>query len=270
MPMNEKGNALDRLIGAMKVPTKGSRVVSGRQQEDAVLASMEIDNTLHSSRIKAFPSSRKRMNVDIEEKQRSEEPIVATPPNGTRTPARLRLSVSRKSRDSRDSKDSRDSRHLLDYEGEIHDSDDHESISREEFPLTDRRRALFEPLGPAYRGPRDTEDDTMLPPPDFETASYPRGWVVGKKRKLVNVDVVESMRRIAVHEMNRKDREINGLNEQLEEDSRTMEHLQVQLQQERTKRLQAERENNMLQGQINMLMTMLNEEAEEGEDIHGP
>uniref|UniRef100_A0A3Q7FU26 Uncharacterized protein n=1 Tax=Solanum lycopersicum TaxID=4081 RepID=A0A3Q7FU26_SOLLC len=30
------------------------------------------------------------------------------------------------------------------------------------------------------------------------------------------VDVVESMRRIALQEMNRKDREIDGLNEQLE------------------------------------------------------
>lgn len=62
MPMNEKGNPLDRLIGAMKVPTKGSRGALGRQQEAAVLASMEIDNTVHSSRIKAFPSSRKRVN----------------------------------------------------------------------------------------------------------------------------------------------------------------------------------------------------------------
>lgn len=67
-----------------------------------------------------------------------------------------------------------------------------------------------------------------------------------------------------------QDREINGLNEQLEEDSRTMEHLQIQLQQERTKRVQAERENSMLQGQIGMLMSMLNEGAEEGEDIQGP
>lgn len=137
----------------------------------------------------------------MEEKRRSEESTVATPPNGARTPARLRLSVSRKSRDSRDS---RDSRVLQDFDGEVQDSDDHESVSREELPLTDRRRALFEPLGPSFRGPRDADDDSMLPPPDFETASYPRGWVVGKKRKLVNVDVVESMRRIAVHEMNRK------------------------------------------------------------------
>lgn len=137
----------------------------------------------------------------MEEKRRSEESTVTTPPNATRTPARLRLSVSRKSRDS---SFSRDSRQLPDYDGEIQDSDDHESILREEFPLTDRRRALFEPLGPSFRGPRDADDESANPPPDFESASYPRGWVVGKKRKLVNVDVVESMRRIAVHEMNRK------------------------------------------------------------------
>lgn len=66
--------------------------------------------------------------------------------------------------------------------------------------LSERRRALFEPLGP--NGPKSP--DSLLPPPDFDAASYPRGWVIGKKRKLVNVDVVESMRRIAVHEMNRK------------------------------------------------------------------
>lgn len=71
---------------------------------------------------------------------------------------------------------------------------------REEFPLTERKRALFEPLDPIRR----TDNNNLLPPPDFDSATYPSGWVVGKKRKLVNVDVVESMRRIAVHEMNRK------------------------------------------------------------------
>ncbi|KAH7286073.1 hypothetical protein KP509_33G057400 [Ceratopteris richardii] len=127
--------------------------------------------------------------------------------------------------------------------------------------MSERRRALFEPLGPnsvkAF--------DSFLPPPDFEEASYPRGWVIGKKRKLVNVDVVESMRRIAVQEMNRKDREIEGLNEQLEEDARTMEHLQMELQQERQKRMQAEREKATLKAQADMLMTMLNELEEEGD-----
>lgn len=65
-----------------------------------------------------------------------------------------------------------------------------------------------------------------------------------------------------------QDREINGLNEQLEEDSRTMSYLQLQLQQERNKRIQAERENKMLQSQVGMLMSMLNdEEAVNNEEI---
>ncbi|KAF3450997.1 hypothetical protein FNV43_RR07086 [Rhamnella rubrinervis] len=123
--------------------------------------------------------------------------------------------------------------------------------------LSERRKALFEPLEP-INGQR-LSAESLLPPPDFDSASYPRGWLIGKKRKLVNVDVVESMRRIAVQEMNRKDREINGLNEQLEEDSRCLEHLQLQLLQERSKRAEVERENVMLQDQINMLMNMLQE-----------
>ncbi|XP_073017952.1 protein HEADING DATE REPRESSOR 1-like [Primulina eburnea] len=98
-----------------------------------------------------------------------------------------------------------------------------------------------------------------LPHPDFESASYPKGWMIGKKRKLVNVDVVESMRRIAVQEMNRKDREIGGLNEQLEEDARCLEHLQLQLLDERSKRAEVERQNAMLQNQITLLMDMLQE-----------
>lgn len=72
--------------------------------------------------------------------------------------------------------------------------------------LSERRKALFEPLDPIGSGPigRRIPAEDLLPPPDFESASYPKGWLVGKKRKLVNVDVVESMRRIAVQEMNRK------------------------------------------------------------------
>ncbi|CAA7398646.1 unnamed protein product [Spirodela intermedia] len=128
--------------------------------------------------------------------------------------------------------------------------------------LSDRRRALFEPLAPT-NGRISNED--LLPPPDFDAVTYPKGWVVGKKRKLVNVDVVESMRRIAVQEMNRKDREIDGLNEQLEEDSRCLEHLQIQLLEERTKRADVERENAMLHNQISMLMSML-----EPEDADSP
>ncbi|KAL3678414.1 hypothetical protein R1sor_021370 [Riccia sorocarpa] len=191
-----------------------------------------------------------------------EEPDVVTPPNGSRTPARLRLSVSRKNRVIKDFSDDRDGFDA----GYVQDPHDDDVNLRDDYPLSDRRRALFEPLGPAIKGPIDGSPDSLLPPPDFEHATYPRGWVVGKKRKLVNVDVVESMRRIAVHEMNRKDREIDGLNEQLEEDARTMEHLQLQVQSERRKRLQAERENNVLQGQVKMLMNML-DEIEEGDDM---
>ncbi|CAL5019992.1 unnamed protein product [Urochloa decumbens] len=131
--------------------------------------------------------------------------------------------------------------------------------------LSEKRKALFEPLEP-INGKRSAE--MLLPPPDFEPASYPKGWLVGKKRKLVNVDVVESMRRIAVQEMNRKDREINGLNEQLEEDSRVLELLQKQLSDERKKRAEIEKENSMLHEQVSMLMNMLDENEgfdEEGE-----
>ncbi|GFZ07918.1 hypothetical protein Acr_19g0008550 [Actinidia rufa] len=134
--------------------------------------------------------------------------------------------------------------------------------------LSDKRKALFEPLEPVtnLNGKRPSAE-SLLPPPDFDSASYPRGWLIGKKRKLVNVDVVESMRRIAVQEMNRKDREIDGLNEQLEEDSRCLEHLQLQLLEERSKRANVERENAVLQNQINMLMNMIQEnEAMDDED----
>ncbi|XP_073274284.1 protein HEADING DATE REPRESSOR 1-like [Primulina huaijiensis] len=126
--------------------------------------------------------------------------------------------------------------------------------------LSEKRKALFEPLDPMLNtnGKRPSAE-SLLPPPDFESASYPKGWLIGKKRKLVNVDVVESMRRIAVQEMNRKDREIDGLNEQLEEDSRCLEHLQLQLLDERSKRAEVERQNAMLQNQITLLMDMLQE-----------
>lgn len=75
--------------------------------------------------------------------------------------------------------------------------------------LSERRKALFEPLEPTTHvsGGRPS-NESLLPPPDFDSATYPRGWLIGKKRKLVNVDVVESMRRIAVQEMNRKVNEI--------------------------------------------------------------
>ncbi|KAL9224771.1 hypothetical protein vseg_000777 [Gypsophila vaccaria] len=141
--------------------------------------------------------------------------------------------------------------------------------------LSERRKALFEPLDPIDNPSRKRpSNESLLPPPDFDTTTYPKGWVIGKKRKLVNVDVVESMRRIAIQEMNRKDREIDGLNEQLDEDSRVLEHLQVQLLEEKRKRADAERENNMLQDQINMLMNMLQETegtgGEEGDGAEEP
>ncbi|XP_044496761.1 protein HEADING DATE REPRESSOR 1-like [Mangifera indica] len=135
--------------------------------------------------------------------------------------------------------------------------------------LSERRKALFEPLDPSNG--RGSSAETLLPPPDFDAACYPKGWLIGKKRKLVNVDVVESMRRVAVLEMNRKDREIDGLNEQLEEDARCLEHLQVQLLEERSKRAKVERENALLQDQINVLMNMLQEnETIEDEGTEGP
>lgn len=72
-------------------------------------------------------------------------------------------------------------------------------------PISERRKALFEPLEPIMNiNGRRPSAESLLPPPDFESANYPKGWLIGKKRKLVNVDVVESMRRIAIQEMNRK------------------------------------------------------------------
>lgn len=123
--------------------------------------------------------------------------------------------------------------------------------------LSERRKALFEPLEPVTNANgRRPSAETLLPPPDFDAACYPKGWLAGKRRKLVNVDVVESMRRIALQEMNRKDREIDGLNEQLEADAQCVEHLQIQLLEERRKRAEVERQNAMLQSQINVLMNM--------------
>ncbi|XP_009375477.2 protein HEADING DATE REPRESSOR 1-like [Pyrus x bretschneideri] len=152
--------------------------------------------------------------------------------------------------------------------------DKHEaSITKEEMQdvttaaeLSERRKALFEPLEPItnINGKRPSAE-SLLRPPDFDATTYPKGWLIGKKRKLVNVDVVEKMRTIAVQEMNRKDREIDGLNEQLEEDARCLEHLQLQLLQERSKRADVERENAMLQDQITMLMNMLQDDPVDDE-----
>lgn len=209
-------------------------------ETDAVYSSMEEDVQFHSN-TRTFSKNRTR-NVGIESDEGYNEKMLRSASFSTRTPAKLRLSFNKS-------------------QGSDIMTDEQVCIG-ENSELSERRRSLFEPLGPK-RNLRDRSPESFLPPPDFETASYPRGWVVGKKRKLVNVDVVESMRRIAVHEMNRKDREIDGLSEQLEEDARTMEHLQVQLLQERQKRVQTERENSVLKDQVSMLMNML-DELEEG------
>lgn len=66
-----------------------------------------------------------------------------------------------------------------------------------------------------------------------------------------------------------QDREIDGLNEQLEGDSRVLEHLQLQLLQERSKRAEVERENTMLQEQITMLMNMLQENETIEDELAG-
>ncbi|XP_059291626.1 protein HEADING DATE REPRESSOR 1 [Lycium barbarum] len=135
--------------------------------------------------------------------------------------------------------------------------------------LTERRKALFEPLEPVTNANgRRPSAESLLPPPDFDAACYPKGWLAGKRRKLVNVDVVESMRRIALQEMNRKDREIDGLNEQLEADAQCLEHLQIQLLEERSKRADVERQNATLQSQINMLMNMM-QDNDDGIDDEG-
>ncbi|KAK1436769.1 hypothetical protein QVD17_02551 [Tagetes erecta] len=156
---------------------------------------------------------------------------------------------------------------------EIKDNELNDEKMEESTPpvvLSEKRKALFEPLEPIMdlNGRRPTAE-SILPPPDFDSANYPRGWLIGKKRKLVNVDVVESMRRIAVQEMNRKDREINGLNEQLDEDSRVLEHLQLQLLDERSKRAEVERQNALLQNQVDMLMNMLQDPEHIDDDDDG-
>lgn len=133
--------------------------------------------------------------------------------------------------------------------------------------LSERRKALFEPLEPVTNANgRRPSAETLLPPPDFDASCYPKGWLAGKRRKLVNVDVVESMRRIALQEMNRKDREIDGLNEQLEADAQCLEHLQIQLLEERRKRAEVERQNAMLQSQINVFMNMYQDNDDIGDD----
>ncbi|KAG7025699.1 Protein HEADING DATE REPRESSOR 1, partial [Cucurbita argyrosperma subsp. argyrosperma] len=148
---------------------------------------------------------------------------------------------------------------ILDNITQDHDAADKTSDKHEEpqppktlFPdLSDRRKALFEPLESIKNiNGRRPSAESLLPPPDFDATAYPRGWLIGKKRKLVNVD----------------DREIDGLNEQLDEDARCLEHLQIQLLQEKSKRSEIERENAMLHDQVSMLMSMLENEGADGSD----
>lgn len=64
-----------------------------------------------------------------------------------------------------------------------------------------------------------------------------------------------------------QDREIDELNEIVDEDGKVLEHLEIQLLDERRKRADVERENTMLREQINMLMNMLQEdEGDEAPD----
>lgn len=51
----------------------------------------------------------------------------------------------------------------------------------------------------------------------------------------------------------------------MEEDARCLEHLQLQLLQERSKRAEVERENAMLHDQISMLMNMIEENEQMGD-----
>ncbi|XP_019085170.1 PREDICTED: uncharacterized protein LOC104714274 isoform X2 [Camelina sativa] len=53
--------------------------------------------------------------------------------------------------------------------------------------LSEKRKALFEPLEPItnLNGKRPTAADSLLPPPDFEAANYPKGWLIGSRDRWV-------------------------------------------------------------------------------------
>ncbi|XP_056846364.1 protein HEADING DATE REPRESSOR 1 isoform X2 [Raphanus sativus] len=53
--------------------------------------------------------------------------------------------------------------------------------------LSEKRKALFEPLEPItnLNGKRPTDADSLLPPPDFESANYPKGWLIGSRDRWV-------------------------------------------------------------------------------------
>ena len=49
--------------------------------------------------------------------------------------------------------------------------------------------------------------EDLLPPSDFDSVTYSKGWLVVKKRKLVNVDVVWSIYKIMSHQKKNIDEE---------------------------------------------------------------
>ncbi|KAJ0965755.1 hypothetical protein J5N97_026893 [Dioscorea zingiberensis] len=64
-------------------------------------------------------------------------------------------------------------------------ADDTPMSEEDKAVLSERRKALFEPLEPISSGSngRHIPAEVLLPPPDFESASYPKGWLVGKKQE---------------------------------------------------------------------------------------
>ncbi|CAD6226058.1 unnamed protein product [Miscanthus lutarioriparius] len=129
--------------------------------------------------------------------------------------------------------------------------------------LSEKRKALFEPLEP-INGKRSAE--MLLPPPDFEPI-ISKGMAAENPEMLASAFICDKEYHACVPP---KDREINGLNEQLEEDSRVLELLQKQLADERKKRAEIEKENSMLHEQVTMLMNMLDENEGFDEDGEAP
>ncbi|KAL9316514.1 hypothetical protein ACSQ67_017515 [Phaseolus vulgaris] len=117
-------------------------------------------------------------------------------------------------------------------------------------PISERRKALFEPLEPIKNvNGRRPSAESLLPPLTLSLKLKP----LAHSLLLFLLLLLQ-------------DREIDGLNEQLEEDSRCLEHLQLQLVDERSKRARVERENAMLEEQVSMLMNMLQEAEQMGDE----
>lgn len=64
-----------------------------------------------------------------------------------------------------------------------------------------------------------------------------------------------------------QDREIDELNEVLDEDGKVLDQLQQEVLEEKCKRTNLERENAMLKEQIKLLMNMLQEDGEDDEPV---